>query len=265
MNILRVSPVIGFICIFLGNYFFNDIIGKCLLIIGIIILIASYIYLTRKFLLDRKKYPELFNIIQDLMKSYSLDRVKVLIWPFGFNAFAISFYGDTLIVTKELLEEMNYNEMKAIIAHEFSHLYHRDSVLVLALVLIFLAPFLFVITFFIPKNQIISLPSAIAFFISLFILIYGFKIINWIKIDQELGSDREAVLHVNSYKDLQNALFKMYNYIDRKKRRPTRVGAIFTGFDYISEYFFGTTHPRLKERIEHIEFAGKIRASMESQ
>ncbi len=46
--------------------------------------------------------------------------------------------------------------------------------------------------------------------------------------------------------------------LEPKTVAPNLIKAVLSGIEYIVVYFFGFTHPFLKERIEHLEFAHRI-------
>ena len=50
----------------------------------------------------------------------------------------------------------------------------------------------------------------------------------------------------------------MYNHIRTEEGRPNLFTTALLGLGYLVTYFFGFTHPHLKERIEHLEFAHRI-------
>jgi len=190
------------------------------------------------------------------MRIYGFKTIKVKIWKKGFTAAALTLIKDRIYISKDMIESLNENEIEAVIAHEFSHLHHRDTLLILPIMLIFSAPFfLFSLqSYFHP----VSNTDAILIIFSLFVFSYGIKIVNWIKQNQEILADRDAAIKIKNPLYLESALIKIYNHPPVNGERASRLSKIFQGFEYLKAYFLGFTHPFLKERIEHIEFANRI-------
>ena len=203
--------------------------------------------------INQSEFPILHKIILKLLNDFNLEKIRVIIWPWGLNAFAISLFGDFLIITKGTLEKMNEFELEAIIAHEFSHLFNRDSQIHSIVYIIFILPILYLYLTLNPKN--LSEIDAILIIVALLIFIYGFKVRNWISIKIETQADMEAVLKTEKPRELQNALIKLYSGSVNNGTRPNIFNNILDSFRLLIGYFFGFTHPHIKERIEYLEFA----------
>ncbi len=206
---------------------------------------------------DPNKYPNLEHIIKNLNEKFKIGKIRVILLEKGFNASAISFFGNRIRLSKDLIENLNEKELEAVIAHEFSHLYLRHSVLALIIILIFFTPVLLltILTTIFPENTLILL----FWFLSAFAFFYSLKINNWIKLHHEIISDREAALRIENPSDLETALIKIYIRYPGWTKRPSHFSVIIRGLEWIRAFFFGFTHPFLKERIEHIKFANEIR------
>ncbi|MDI6860045.1 MAG: zinc metalloprotease HtpX [Methanocellales archaeon] len=80
--------------------------------------------------------PRLHAIIDDLATKAKIPKLKVGISPIPIpNAFA---FGKTkrdarVCVTKELMSRLNEDELRAVLAHELSHIRHRDVVVITTL------------------------------------------------------------------------------------------------------------------------------------
>ena len=206
---------------------------------------------------DQDKYSNLQNLIKNLNSKFKIGKIRIILLDKGFNASAIGFLGNRIRISKDLIEILNENELEAVIAHEFSHLYFRHSILLLTLISIFFMPvfLLTILISFFPGNTVLLLLwflAALAFFFSP-------KIVNWVKLHHEIISDREAALRIGDPSDLETALIKMYIRYPGWTKRPSRLSVIIQGLTWLKAYFFGFTHPFLKERIEHIKFANEMR------
>ena len=96
---------------------------------------------------------------------------------------------DWLLVTKDLLEVLDKDELEAIVAHEVSHIFNRHGVTMLATFAIFYAPWLsfhfkytFVEVFTNPLLSFLYLVSVIWFLI-------GIRGVNWVSTKLEIYAD----------------------------------------------------------------------------
>ncbi len=219
--------------------------------------------------ITQNEYPELYAIIEKQKASFGLKSLKKYIWswhkPWGANAVALSLFGDKMIITEELLTIMCADEMEGIIAHEFSHLYNRDSLKSVSVVILFTLPmittyFLYNIARFLNviDNLAIGLILSLMLLVSLPVWLYGYKVANWISVDVETRADRDAVFITSNADALKRGLIKLYNYKFKDDKRPSKLSVIMDSFQYVSEYFIGFTHPRIMDRIENIEFSKKL-------
>jgi heat shock protein HtpX len=204
----------------------------------------------------KSEHPVLYAAIEKNMIAYSIKKVRVKILQHGMNAAAISFLGDYLIVTNKLIEIMNDDEIEAIIAHEFSHIYNRDHIVKLTILFLFALPFLYIYSRI--HLGSVSLGLGIALLIAFFIFMYGLKVMNWISVLQEVRSDREAILKTSKPEAMITALLRLYSAPFTIKERPNYFEKILESFGYLFWYFYGFTHPGSKERIEYLEFAKKM-------
>jgi len=206
---------------------------------------------------DKDKYPNLEIMVKNLCKKFQIGKVRVIILEEGFNAHAMSFFGSRIKVSKKLMENLGENELEAVIAHEFSHLYFRHSILALTVLSVFVIPLLAltILTSIFPNNP----PLLFLWFLSALALFFSPKIMNWVKLHNEIIADREAALRIENPLFLEKALIKLYIRNPDWTKRPTRLSVISSGLSWIKAYFFGFTHPFLKERIEHIKFANEMR------
>jgi len=202
------------------------------------------------------EYPILFAIIKNLMGIYNITKVRVFIRPRLENAAALSLFGNYLIIGKPFIDNLKEDELEAIISHEFSHLFNRDSFSILILAIVFSVPAIVSYLLMDPENPSFLIITLL--FLSLLFFFYGFKIRNWIIFHHEIRADREAVLRTRNPKALQNALMKITTRPLVSVNRPSRISLIIESIYWIIAYFIGFEHPHLKERIEYLDFTNKI-------
>mgnify|MGYP000863928071 CR=1 FL=1 len=206
--------------------------------------------------MKEEEYPVLFAIIKNLMGIYNIKKIRVFIRPKFENACALSLFGNYLIIGKPFIENLDTDELEAVISHEFSHLFNRDSFSVLILSIIFCSPTVVFYLLIDPNSP--SFLMITLFFLSLIFLIYGFKIRNWITFHHELRADREAVLRTRKPKALQSALIKITTQPLISPNRPSHFALFIESIYWLIAYFIGFEHPHLKERIEYLDFTNKI-------
>lgn len=206
--------------------------------------------------IKKSEYPILYAAVEKNMNAYNINKVRVKILPHGMNAAAISFFGDNLIITKKLIEIMNGDEIEAIVAHEFSHIYNRDSIARLTIIMFFGVPLLYIYSTINPNN--VSPGQAIFLLIALFIFMYGLKVMSWVSVLQEVRSDREAIMKTSKPDAMLTALLKFYSEPFTRNKRPGFFEKILESFGYLFWYFIGFTHPGSKKRIEYLELAKKM-------
>ncbi len=202
------------------------------------------------------EYPILFAIIQSLMGMYNITKVRVFIRPRLENAVALSLFGNFLIIGKPLINNLDEDELEAVISHEFSHLFNKDSFSILVLMIVFSVPAIVFYLLMDPENP--SFLVSTLFFLSFLFFLYGLKIRNWVIFQHELRADREAVLRTKNPKALQSALMKITTQPLVSANRPSRTSLIIGSIYWIIVYFLGFEHPHLKERIEYLDFTNKI-------
>lgn len=78
---------------------------------------------------ERREYPELYNLLENLCISRGVPMPKLCIMETpALNAFAsgINQKTFTITVTRGLLDSLNERELRAVLAHELSHILNRD-------------------------------------------------------------------------------------------------------------------------------------------
>lgn len=120
--------------------FFGGITGMTIgLGIALVINFVSYWY-SDKFVLwiygakkaNEKDYPELSKILEKLSKKADIPKPPLYIMKTDVpNAFATgrSHKHSAVAVTTGLMKKLNYREIEGVLAHEISHIKHRDTLL----------------------------------------------------------------------------------------------------------------------------------------
>lgn len=173
--------------------------------------------------------------------------------PRGFNAYA--FFMDWLLVTEDLLKELDKDELEAIVAHEFSHIFNRHVLTQFATLLIFYGPFFFLSLpiKYSPEEIFNSLTLSFLYLVSFIWFLIGLRGANWVSTKQESYADIQALYITRKPEALKRALLKLKSKGMKTDKRPTRLSKIFESFDWVVRYFFGFSHPPVAERIEYIE------------
>jgi hypothetical protein len=132
------------------------------------------------------EYPVMYAVLERNMKAYNVTKIKVIILEHGFQAGTRTFLGNHLQISKKLLEMLSEDELQAIVAHEFSHIFNRDFYIWMYITVLFSIPIIgFGLTFIIKMNKIFSdfrlfIFMSIYFIASFYILNPMFFRIPWI-------------------------------------------------------------------------------------
>lgn len=201
----------------------------------------------------RKKgeYPDLYETVESVCEKFNVKSIRVTIWPWGFNAYA-SFW-DWLFVTKDLLKALDKDELEAIVAHEFSHIFNRHVLTTFATSLIFYGPF-FSFPLKYTAGEVFTNPSlSFLYLVSFIWFLIGLRGINWVSTRQEAYADIQAIYITQKPEALKKALLKLQSKGLKTDERPTRLSKIVESFSWVVRYFFGLSHPSVAERIGYIE------------
>jgi len=213
----------------LGNQeFYLVILFDILLLAGFIT--GYYVPAVRKIPKKGKKLQN--EEIEKLKRKMGVDADVYVISSknMSMNAFQIGGKGRYVVLSSILLENLNENEVLAVLAHEFSHMKLRHVLKNLIIVYLILA--VGINSLFIPMS---TLASAIIL-VSIFPIALGINILLKRKFDYE--ADSYAIKFVNP-KSLVSALRKIN-------------AAIYPSFMVEK----GKMHPLIKKRIEAIENGG---------
>lgn len=222
--------------------------------------------------LKREDCPIVYDKVKLVGNKFKLKKINVKINKKSkvMNAYALPF--NRIRVTQKLIDNMNEDEIETVIAHEFSHIYNRDLVTILALRLLFVAPYIFflflalsfaLVYFTVPNvsegvKVALFLLMIVSFSIGIFMGLYGTRISNWATTQMERRCDIEAALKTGKSKALKSALLKMYYSYFSSEKRPGILSQFADGIGYIKDYYTGYTHPHTKERLEFLSFANEV-------
>jgi heat shock protein HtpX len=121
----------------LSYIFQNRLILYIAIILGILNNFLSYwysdkivIYLTGAKKIERKDYPEIYNIVENLCITAgikNLPKIYILETP-ALNAFATgrNEKNAAIVLTSGILKVLNKSELEGVIAHELSHIINKD-------------------------------------------------------------------------------------------------------------------------------------------
>jgi heat shock protein HtpX len=268
--------IIGVIYLaFLAFLYWLGIDPLSLMIIAAVMLGIQYFFSdklvlasTRAKVVSPEQAPELHRIVEELSSEAGIPKPRVAIVPTGVpNAFATgrSLHHSVIAVTQGLLQQLNTDEVKAVLAHELSHVRNRD------VAVITLASFLSTIAGFIMQSfmfggmyggrdrrgigTILLLPVAIVvYFVSLLL-------VRLLSRYRELAADRGSAIITGHPSHLINALLKISGVMQQVPKRDLRAdgGATMNQFFIIPQIrgrsilSLFATHPSLEKRIRQLK------------
>lgn len=215
--------------------------------------------------INKNQYPWLFEMVEDLSKKMAMPMPKLFITPAEqANAFATgrSPSHASVAVTKGILELLSKEELKAVLAHELSHVKNRDILIAsIAAVLASTISFLANMSLFAPRGgggededhggSILTLVIAILVPIAAAIVQMA------VSRQREYGADEKGAKTIGSGEPLAKALITIH---DSTKRAPLKVNPAYSSL-YIANPFGGlggsmlnlfSTHPRVEDRIRKL-------------
>ncbi|HEX4833723.1 MAG TPA: zinc metalloprotease HtpX [Trebonia sp.] len=220
--------------------------------------------------------PQLHGIVDRLCALADMDKPRVAIAPGSMpNAFATgrNSKNSVLCVTDGLLRSLEPNELEAVLAHELSHVAHKDvQVMTYASLLAIVAGLLVRFAFYselfgggrrssndqnaFPVVLVIMLVSAVIYAVS-------FLLIRVLSRYRELAADRSAALLTGQPSALISALQKVSSNMARIPTQDLRQAEPLNAFYFapalnpreagasLAKLF--STHPSLERRIEELE------------
>ncbi|MET9169741.1 MULTISPECIES: zinc metalloprotease HtpX [Streptomyces] len=225
---------------------------------------------------EREEYPELHAVVDRLCAMADMPKPVVAVSSMDMpNAFATGRNPDHAVVcvTTGLLRRLEPAELEGVLAHELSHVAHKDvAVITIASFLGVIAGLIVRFAFYSQlfgggrRDQNTALVFAGVMGVSAAVYAISFLLIRALSRYRELAADRAAALLTGRPSVLASALTKVTGDIARIPTKDLRTAQAFNAF-YFSpatgkepgiERFF-STHPTLEQRLEQL---GRISAEL---
>ena len=219
--------------------------------------------------------PELHGIVDRLCAMADMDKPRVAIAPTSLpNAFATgrNSKNSVLCVTEGLLSRLNHDELEGVLAHELSHVAHKDvQVMTYASLLAIVAGLLVRFAFYSElfgggrrnNNQNAFPVIAAIMLVSIVVYAVSFVLIRLLSRYRELSADRSGALLTGQPSALMSALTKVSGAMAQIPTQDLRsaepLNAFFfapalnlrSGKSSLSTIF--STHPSLERRLAELE------------
>ena len=245
-------------------------------------LIAQYwfsdrvaLYAMRGRVVEREEFPGLHGVIDRLCAVADMPKPVVAVSDMEMpNAFATGRNPDHAVVcvTTGLLRRLEPAELEGVLAHELSHVAHKDvAVITIASFLGVLAGLMVRFAFYSSmfrgrKDQNTVAVFAAVMAVSAAVYALSFLLIRALSRYRELAADRAAALLTGRPSALASALTKVTGDIARIPMRDLRTAQAFNAFYFTPALGSGadlsrllSTHPSLEQRLEQL---GRISAEL---
>lgn len=226
---------------------------------------------------EREEYPELHGVVDRLCAVADMPKPVVAVSDMDMpNAFATGRNADhaVICVTTGLLRRLEPAELEGVLAHELSHVAHKDvAVITVASFLGVIAGLIVRFAFYSQlfggrgrKDQNTLAVFAAVMAVSAAVYAISFLLIRALSRYRELAADRAAALLTGRPSALASALAKVSGEIARIPTKDLRTAQAFNAFYFtpalgaepgLSRYF--STHPSLEQRLEQL---GRISAEL---
>ncbi|MFI1287034.1 zinc metalloprotease HtpX [Streptomyces sp. NPDC020792] len=219
---------------------------------------------------EREEYPELHAVVDRLCAMADMPKPAVAVSSMDMpNAFATGRNPDNAVVcvTTGLLRRLEPAELEGVLAHELSHVAHKDvAVITVASFLGVVAGLVVRFAFYSElfggrgrKDQNTLVLFAMVMGVSAAVYAISFLLIRALSRYRELAADRAAALLTGRPSTLASALTKVTGDIGRIPSEDLRTAQAFNAFYFtpalgsepgISRLF--STHPSLERRLEQL-------------
>ncbi|MGW2747641.1 zinc metalloprotease HtpX [Streptomyces sp. NPDC001450] len=224
---------------------------------------------------EREEYPELHAVVDRMCAIADMPKPVVAVSDMDMpNAFATGRNPDHAVVcvTTGLLRRLEPAELEGVLAHELSHVAHKDvAVITIASFLGVLAGLIVRFAFYSQlfggrRDQNTAVVFAAVMGVSAAVYAISFLLIRALSRYRELAADRAAALLTGRPSALASALTKVSGDIARIPTKDLRTAQAFNAFYFTPatgkepgiERFF-STHPTLEQRLEQL---GRISAEL---
>lgn len=248
---------------FTGNstaVIFSVIFGAVYSLIGYFSAAKIALKVNRAKPLSKKDSPEIYKIVTELTKEANIPMPSLYVVPDrGANAFATgrSPQKAHVAVTAGILEVLNTDELKAVLAHEISHVKNYDIRLMMV-VFACITSLNLIIDFFL-RSIIFGDDNRGGFlsyiFISMISSVIGFLVQAAVSRQREYAADLSGAEITHKPKDLANALRKISGRGSTLSKPSSSTAHLFIANPLkgskLSNLF--STHPPIEERIKILE------------
>lgn len=225
---------------------------------------------------EREEYPELHAVVDRLCAIADMPKPVVAVSPMDMpNAFATGRSPDHAVVcvTTGLLRRLEPAELEGVLAHELSHVAHKDvAVITIASFLGVIAGLIVRFAFYSQllgggrRDQNTAAVFAAVMAVSAAVYAISFLLIRALSRYRELAADRAAAQLTGRPSALASALTKVSGDIARIPTKDLRTAQAFNAFYFTPatgkepgiERFF-STHPPLQQRLDQL---GRISAEL---
>ncbi|MEZ0088969.1 zinc metalloprotease HtpX [Streptacidiphilus sp. EB129] len=215
-----------------------------------------------------EQHPQLHGVVDRLCATADMPKPRLAVANTDLpNAFATGRDADhtVLCVTTGLLRRLEPEELEAVLAHELSHVAHRDvAVITIASFLGVLAGLMVRFTLYSgmfrgrrDQNTAIIMIGVMA--VSAAVYVLGFLLVRALSRYRELAADRSAALLTGHPSALASALTKVSGDIAKIPSRDLRTAESFNAFFFAPALGAGSslshlfsTHPSLERRLEQL-------------
>ena len=219
----------------------------------------------------REEHPQLHGVVDRLCATADMPKPQVAIADTDLpNAFATGRNADhaVLCVTKGLLRRLEPDELEGVLAHELSHVAHRDvAVITVASFLGVIAGIVVRFAFYsevlggrrrtTDQNTLVVLAVVVG--VSAAVYAISFVLIRALSRYRELAADRAAALLTGRPSALASALTKLDGDIARIPGKDLRTARAFNAFYFIPALGKNSplprlfsTHPSLEQRLDQL-------------
>lgn len=225
------------------------------------------LYAMRGRLVTAEEQPELHGVVDRLCATADMPKPRVAVSAMDLpNAFATGRNADHAVVcvTTGLLRRLETEELESVLAHELSHVAHRDVAVItiasfLGVIAGLIVRFAFYSQLFGGRSRDQNTAAVLALVMAVSALVYAisFLLIRALSRYRELAADRAGAMLTGKPSVLASALTKVSGDVARIPTQDLRTAQAFNAFFFTPALGPGTavahlfsTHPSLERRLE---------------
>ncbi|MBT2507434.1 zinc metalloprotease HtpX [Streptomyces sp. ISL-98] len=253
------------------------------IVIAVVLLGAQFwfsdriaLFAMRGHIVTAEQQPRLHGVVDRLCATADMPKPRVAVSDMDLpNAFATGRNADHAVVcvTTGLMRRLETEELEGVLAHELSHVAHRDvAVITIASFLGVIAGLVVRFAFYSQlfggrqRDQNTAVTLLVVMGVSALVYAISFLLIRALSRYRELAADRAAAMLTGKPSALASALTKVSGDIARIPTRDLRTAQAFNAFFFTPALGPGTTlanlfstHPTLERRLEAL---GEISARL---